>query len=257
MKRKYSWIPDIPDFRDFKLDNKMLKLVRKLPDSVDLRPYCSKIEDQETLGSCTGNAIVGALEYLENKVEKDISGNVIDLSRLFVYYNERWIENTIFEDSGAMIRDGIKSLAKWGVCTESLWPYNIDKFTEKPTNDCYTDAFSRRISLYARVRQDIKSIKRTLASGFPIIFGFSVYDSFESEEVSENGIMNMPTEDDTTLGGHAVLCVGYDDSIKRVIVRNSWGESWGQKGYFTMPYEYISNKYLASDLWVITSFKKS
>lgn len=253
MTRKFSWLPDVPDFRDFKVrGNFKLVPLKAVPTSIDLRPYCSAVEDQGELGSCTGNAIAGAIELLENKYSIDTNQGIFtDLSRLFIYYNERWIEGTVSEDSGASIRDGIKSLAKWGVCMESLWPYKEESFTTKPSDACYTDGALRKISMYARVTQITKSIRNVLASGYPIIFGFAVYSNFISDKVSNTGILDLPTRKDEFLGGHAVLCVGYNDKTSRVIVRNSWGSGWGQKGYFTMPYSYIVNNNLAADLWVV------
>lgn len=253
-KHKYNVIPDKPDSRDFNIrTTASFKLTAVLPKKVDLRVYCSSVEDQGDLGSCTGNAIVGAIEFLENKLHVLDGPNdtFVDLSRLFVYYNERVLENTTSEDAGASIRDGIKSLVKWGVCTESLWPYKVQAFANKPSSACYVDAANRKISVYARVSQNIKAIKTTIASGYPIIFGFIVYESFESDYVARTGIVRMPSKLEQPLGGHAVLCVGYDDSSGRVLVRNSWGNLWGQGGYFTMPYAYISDPNLACDFWVV------
>ena len=242
--KKYYWIPDVPDMRDHMMS---VAAPTTLPTKVDLRHLCSPIENQGQLGSCTGNAIVGAMEILENKNNEKF----IDLSRLFVYYNERFIEGTVKNDSGACIRDGIKALATYGVCTESLWPYKIDMFDDAPTKECFEDGLTRKIINYKRI-VDLQGMKECLAAGYPFIFGMSIYESFESPEVAVTGVVNIPVIGEKSLGCHAILAVGYDDSTKRFLIRNSWGSGWGQKGYFTIPYEYLNNRNLSDDFWMIT-----
>ena len=242
----YGWQPDLPDHRD----HPFLLGVHKpaaLPVRVDLRPECSPVEDQGALGSCTANALVGALEFLEKKQGQR---NATDLSRLFVYYNERVIENTVGQDAGAMLRDGIKALAKQGVCSEAKWPYAISKFKARPTPACFTEATKHKISSYQRL-QTIEDMRGCLAAGFPFVFGFTVYESFESSSVAKSGMLNMPKKSEKVLGGHAVCAVGYDDVRKRFTVRNSWGTDWGLRGYFTMPYEYVADRNLSDDFWTI------
>jgi C1A family cysteine protease len=173
-------------------------------------------------------------------------------SRLFIYYNERAIEHTTKSDSGAQIRDGIKSVNKQGVCPESEWDYNISKFTKKPSKNCYADALKDKVIQYASISQDLILLKSCLALGFPIVFGISVFDSFESDEVAKTGIVPMPQKSESSLEGHCIKSVGYDDSKERFIVKNSWGTSWGDKGYCYIPYEYVLNQGLASDFWKIT-----
>ena len=240
--RKYHWIPDLPDHRDKLYAHAAISI----PAKIDLRNICSTVENQANLGSCTGNALVGAMECLEN-IEKT---QFVDLSRLFVYYNERALEHTISQDAGALIRDGIKSLASTGVCTEALWPYDIAKFKKKPTAPCFKDATIRKISSYNRLTT-LGDMQNCLAAGFPFVFGFSVYESFEGPAVAKTGIVNMPTKDEKCLGGHAVLCVGYDNATKRFLVRNSWGNEWGMAGFFTIPYDYLTNRSLSDDFWTI------
>lgn len=242
--RKHGWVPDLPDHRDH-LFGALRAIPATLPPHVDLRPGCSPVEDQGDLGSCTANALAGAMEFLL-KTENAF----VDVSRLFIYYNERVIEHTTGSDSGAMLRDGIKALAKQGVCKEPLCPYDVAKFTQKPAARCYLEAKSRLITSYERL-STLAEMKACLAGGFPFVFGFTVYDSFESAAVAKSGVVNMPGKGEKVLGGHAVMAVGYDDATKRIIVRNSWGPAWGQEGYFTMPYDYMTNRNLSDDFWTI------
>lgn len=244
-KFTYGWVPDIPDQRDF-LYSAMLKVPPTLPHSVDLRPKCSDVEDQGNLGSCTANALAGALEFLDRKGKVSF----IDFSRLFIYYNERVIEHSVKYDSGAMIRDGIKTLAKQGACPETKWPYVVSKFTLKPTPACYKDALNHQITSYHRILT-LDEMRACLAGGFPFVFGFTVYESFETQRVAKTGVVNMPKSTEKVVGGHAVLGVGYDDKAKRFTVRNSWGKDWGKKGYFTMPYDYLASRNLSDDFWTI------
>jgi C1A family cysteine protease len=169
---------------------------------------------------------------------------------LFIYYNERALEGTVKSDAGATIRDGIKTLKNLGVCSEQRWPYIISKFSVKPGAACYKEALNRQITSYHRILT-LDDMRACLADGFPFVFGFTVYESFESQEVARTGTVQMPQTNERSLGGHAVLAVGYDDIQKRFIVRNSWGTGWGQKGYFTLPYGYLENRNLADDLWTI------
>lgn len=249
MTRKLAWKPDLPDFRDHLYET----TGTALPTSVDLSPFCSPVEDQGDLGSCTANALVGAVEFLENKNsgEFEVNGKFVDLSRLFVYYGERVLEGTTKEDSGAYIRDGVKVLAQKGVSTEALCPYNVAKFKNKPASKAYTDAKKRKIAEYIRITTGLQGIKENVAAGYPVAFGFTVYSSFMTQHVADTGIMPMPAKNEAVEGGHAVLVVGYDDAKNAVLVRNSWGPDWGLKGYFWMPYAYISNANLCDDFWTI------
>jgi C1A family cysteine protease len=244
-KNKYGWVPDLPDHRDF-LYSALLPVPPTLPRHADLRENCSKIEDQGNLGSCTANALAGALEFLEKKDKVKFA----DLSRLFIYYNERVMEHTIKSDSGAQIRDGIKTLAKQGVCGEKSWPYVITKFANKPPAACYKEAADHQILSYHRILT-LDEMRTCLAEGYPFVFGFTVYESFESRQVAKTGIVNLPQPIERVVGGHAVMAVGYDDNERRFTVRNSWGTRWGMKGYFTMPYAYVADRNLSDDFWTI------
>jgi C1A family cysteine protease len=248
---RYGWIPDIPDARDF-MFSAPEAVLRSMPASVDLRSQCPPVYDQGQLGSCTANAIGGAFEFMQLKEGlEDFMP-----SRLFIYYNERKIEGTVGEDSGAMIRDGIKSVNKIGVCLEDMWPYDIARFTEEPPAEAYTGAKAHQVTVYRRVLQRLQQMQGCLASGTPFVVGFSVYESFESEEVAKTGVVPMPARSEKLLGGHAVLAVGYDDVSQRFLVRNSWGPEWGMGGYFTMPYAYLTNPSLASDFWAVYAVEK-
>jgi C1A family cysteine protease len=252
LSSRYGWKPDLPDRRDLSYAAPA-EVLSALPPKVDLTAQCPPVYDQGQLGSCTANSIGGAFEFeLLKQGLQDFMP-----SRLFIYYNERVIENTVNNDNGAQIRDGIKSVSKQGVCSETLWPYIISEFAVKPYQSCYTAALSNIATSYHRVSRNINQMKGCIADGYPFVIGFTVYSGFESPEVAKTGKLNLPTNVESVVGGHAVLVVGYDDNndTGRFIVRNSWGPGWGLQGYFTMPYEYLLDANLSDDFWTIRLVK--
>jgi C1A family cysteine protease len=261
VKRKiarYGWKPDLPDQRDHSYAVPA-GIVQNIPPSQDLRAQCPAVYSQGDIGSCTANAIAAALEF--DMMKQGLPS--FTPSRLFIYYNERSIEGTVGSDSGAYIRDGIKSVADQGDCPESEWTYDgtaplpggvfapTAKAAMQPSPQCYADAVQHKAMSYQSVDQNLADMKGCLASGYPFIFGFTVYESFESQQVAQSGTVSMPGAGEASIGGHAVLAVGYDDSTNMFTVRNSWGPAWGDKGYFYMPYAYLLDNNLSDDFWTI------
>ncbi|MDY0743913.1 C1 family peptidase [Paucibacter sp. R3-3] len=246
---RFGWVPDLPDHRDHTFAAPVA-VQANLPPKVDLRPLCPPVVDQGQLGSCTANAIGNAHRF--DQIKQGAPKNFMP-SRLFIYYNERAMEGTVNSDSGAQIRDGIKSIAKLGVCDEADWPYVITKFKTKPPAPLFKKALANQALTYRRLTQNASQMKSCLASGYPFVFGFTVYESFESQVVAKSGVVQMPAASESVLGGHAVMAVGYDDKSQRFIVMNSWSTSWGQKGFFTIPYAYLIDTGLASDFWTIST----
>jgi len=248
--KRFGWTPDLPDHRDYVYAAPVTAL-KALPPSVDLRPQCPKVVyDQGQLGSCTANAIAAAIEFdmLRQKI------TAFTPSRLFIYFNERALEGTISQDSGAQIRDGVKCVNKLGAPPETMWPYNDSDpgpFQEKPSPAAYKEAEKHQLTCYKRVPRTLTQFKGCLASGFPFVLGFTVYESFESPTVAKSGDAPMPNPTEEVLGGHAVLAVGYDDDRQRFMCRNSWGKGWGKDGYFTLPYAYLLEHDLSDDFWTL------
>jgi C1A family cysteine protease len=210
------------------------------------------VYDQGNLGSCTANAIAAAIQF--ERMRQRLPRSTAIPSRLFVYYNERRIEGTVKSDSGAQIRDGIKSVASQGDCFESGpdgWPYDVTRFADEPPQSCYDAALHDRAVSYSRLSQNLDQMRACLATGYPFVFGFTVYSSFMGRRVARTGKLELPRADERVEGGHAVLAVGYDDKARRFLARNSWGPGWGRRGYFTIPYAYVLHAHLASDFWTI------
>lgn len=242
----FGWQRDLPDHRDhrFAADPGVLA---KLPKAVDLRTKLPKPYDQGHIGSCTANALAGAYQYLLKKEHR----KSFMPSRLFIYYNERMVERHVDQDSGAMLRDGIKVLNKWGACSEIDWPYDVEFFNVKPNTDCYASGKKHQLLKYERMSQDLDQLRGCLAQGLPFAFGFTVYSSFMTASVTRTGTAQLPSSGDTPKGGHAVLACGYDDAKQRFLIRNSWGPKWGLKGYFTLPYAYLLSPNLSADFWAL------
>lgn len=250
-RRGYGLLRDRHDPRDLLLhEHVRLAPVSALPPSVDLRTgghLGFDIYDQGDLGSCTANAIAAGL-----RLQAGAQGLAdLDPARLWIYYQERVIEGTVSEDAGAELRDGLKVVAQLGWPAEADWPYDVARFAEAPSAQSDTDASADLATKYMRVTTSTSSLKQALAAGLAVIVGFDVYASFESDPVAVSGTVPLPVPGEQLLGGHAVLCVGYDDGVKRFLCRNSWSEGWGAKGYFTMPYAYLGSPSYARDFWAI------
>jgi C1A family cysteine protease len=244
MNRRFGWRPDLPDRRD--TSRKLMAM--QLPESVDLRDSCpKKIFDQGTLGCCTACALSAAYEF---ELIKKGKGSHMP-SQLFIYYMERYIEDNIDKDSGAMMRTGMKVLAKYGACTDKLWPFKKKEFKTEPPLKCFQEAEKYQLLTYNRIGRSLAEMKECLASGHPFVFGFSIYDSLMTESVAKTGVVPLPLEGEELHGGHAVLAVGYSDADQRFIVRNSWGVKWGMDGYFTIPYDYLMDENLSSAFWMM------
>lgn len=250
-KHKYTLKRDKLDARDVRFTLPVKLLSKQMPVRVDLRDKYDKIYNQGSLGSCTANALAMAFDF--TRIKETLP--VLEPSRLFLYYNERMMENSVDRDDGAELRTGVKACAKIGNCAESMWPYHIDKFTVQPDASCYSSAGSNLVKKYMRIdNTKLSLLKGCLVDGFTFVCGISIYESFESDQVSSTGIVPLPDVSSEELyGGHAVTCVGYDDSKKVFIMRNSWGSDWGDKGHFYIPYIYLTNLDLAADFWTLRS----
>lgn len=241
MRRKYGYKPELTDHRD-----KLYRLIApsvSLPVAVDLRPSCPPIFDQEDLGACTASGLSTAVEFMDSKEGLPHTA----LSRLFIYFNERAMHGNIDRDSGSTLRDGVKSLTKYGVCPESVWPYQISQFDDVPTPEAYAEAESRKLVSYHRIL-NVQEMLRCLAEGFPFVFGLSVYESFESEDTKNTGVVVPPRPHERMIGGHCMCAVGYSMDDNFFIVANCWGSDWGQDGFCFIPFHYMET---ADDIWTL------
>lgn len=202
-----------------------------LPSKVDLRKYASPVKNQKNIGSCTSFAYGGSYELMRNEMAKGIYGNdEWDVSELFIYYNERDLGGHINQDSGAYMRDGCRALYKWGAGLELFWPYITSKFKIKPSWQAYFAGRWTRIKGYYKC-YNMDEVKLALSKGLPVNFGMTIYSNFYSYK---SGIYNKISGN--YVGGHALSCVGYDDEKQAFIVKNSWSEKWGDKGYIYVDY---------------------
>lgn len=243
-----GWRPDLPDPRDRIAGPELANA--QIPAAHDLRPLCPPVRDQGRLGSCTANASLEAMGFLYTKAGKKDP----NLSRLFCYYFSREDEGTPpDEDSGCQIRDVVKTLAKRGCCLESEWPYVDDgaAFAETPSMDAIEQAMEHQIRLYIRL-PSLRTIKASIAAGFPPIGGFSVPDNLMSDACAKTGIVQYPTAAEGFEGGHCVLFVGYDDAVERLTFQNSWSSAWGAKGFGFLPYRFVTDG-IATDFWTVRS----
>ena len=248
----YGAIRDARDRRDYRYSPAAAP--KKLPAEVDLRPLCPRVHEQGRLNTCTAQAVAGAFQFEQRRLGlKDFPP-----SRLFILYNTLAIMRV--KHIGASLRIALKAVATHGVCTEKVWPFSYTQaaMARKPTKRAYELAEHHKITRYERIVMGKRSrdeflrlMKCRLAEGFPFLFTFLVHESFESEHVKKTGIMPMPKRGERRKAWHGVMAVGYDDHNQRMLVRNSWGWSWGIKGYFWMPYEYISNPRVTSDFLTI------
>jgi C1A family cysteine protease len=217
-----------------------------LPGFVDLRGHLTPVEDQGDVGSCTANALAGALEYLEKRT----NGHEGRVSRLFIYWNERDFEDNTGEDHGAALSDGVKALKEDGACTEATWKYDKHLVFKKPRDEAYEEAADHTIDEAHRVKIDLHHMRHCLAEGYPFVFGLQIYDAFQDDGL--HGRIRTPDpETHGHCGAHAMLCVGYSDEDQVFLVRNSWGPRWGDRGYCYIPYDYMANPDYCHDAWTI------
>jgi C1A family cysteine protease len=223
-------VPSRPDERDYRYSQKKMEL----KESVDLRDGDSSIENQGPIGSCVGNAIVSAYELMVRKLYPE---KFIDLSRLFVYYNSRLFDDTLKEDSGTYIRDGLKAAARYGICSETLWPYIVDNFDKQPSPECYVDASQRLVTRY-EILYTLRDMLEVLNDGMPVVIGMYLYQGFTEMDIIRS-VVRLPRENESIVGAHAVVLVGYDLPGQMFLAQNSFGTDWGDNGYFWIPFEYI------------------
>jgi C1A family cysteine protease len=243
-----GYLPDPEDSRDYQYSSGRFQK-GKLPPKVDLREYMTEVEQQGELNSCTANAMAGAYEYLAMR-ELGESGQV---SRLFVYYNARAINDRTDQDKGTYLRNCIKVLRKYGTCRESTWPYEPEKVFEEPHETAYEEASNYLLKEARRVNIDLFEMKHCLAEGYPFAFGMRLYSGFKKAG-RNGGKVSLPDPDsEKSLGGHAMLCVGYSETDKVFLVRNSWGKEWGDEGYCYIPYDYMTNPEFTADCWMVVS----
>lgn len=250
MEMKYGFKPDLGDHRDLYYKPSLWNRLLSLVGDIDLRPQCPPIYNQLQESSCTANAICGMDEFVQMKEKLP---DTFQGSRNFLYWNERALHGETGVDNGAQLRDGMKVLNKYGVCPETTWKYGKDTLFAKPSAEVYAEALKHPSVTYMRLQQDVSHMKACLKEGYPFVFGFTVFPSFESQETAQTGIVKMPSKTEGgPIGGHAVMACGWLSRSNRFVIRNSWG-AWGlnQSGYCLMPAAYLANSDLASDFWTL------
>lgn len=245
VKRSLGWTPDTPDRRDYVFEPKNMT---RMPKEFDLRDRFFRCWQQGSLGSCTAQSVAAAVLFRDIY---DRDHDIVVPSRLFIYYATRSLEGTTKVDAGAQIRNAIKAVSHFGYPLESSWPYRTANFTKKPPVRLYKAAEKEKIRRYERVKRDLRHFKSLLTQGLPIVIGFSVYESIYQQKVTKTGFIPLPKGREKLDGGHAVLVVGYSDSKNALVIRNSWGTSWGEAGYGYLPYDYILDADLSDDFWVV------
>jgi C1A family cysteine protease len=254
-ENKYTWVKDnitdeLKAQRPWLTPKHITKKVKQNVNFVDLSTssYMPPVLDQGNLGTCAEFSSLSAFIYLARKQGLQIENM---LSPLFLYFNVRFKEGTVSSDSGSQLSDVMFCLKQQGVCNSSLWPYNINKFRDKPPTSCYADGKKHTLINFHKIHQTMENIKNTLIQGLTIVFGFVVYSSFESNYTLQTGKMVMPRKGEKILGGHAVEIVGFNDRTQFIKFKNSWGDKLGDKGYFYMPYSYVLNPNYCSDFYVM------
>ncbi len=226
------------------------RLMERLPRKVDLRPYMPPIYNQRYLNSCSAHAIAAALWY-EERVRHGNPRHPSP-SRLFIYFNERAIEGNLAHNGPVSLRTGYKTVARDGVCPERMWPYDVRRFRRTPPARLREIATEHKAIRYTRIRANLTDLRACLASRHPFTFGFNVHRTFKSALVKRTGVVPAPTRHDTSLGGHAMLAVGYLEDSRHFIARNSWGPLWGDQGYCYIPYHCFLDPDLAWDFWTVS-----
>lgn len=251
-----GWTPSIPDIRDY-LFTPPVEALRAVPEEVDLREsgLLADVMDQGALGSCTANGAAAIFKYALNKQGE--GSRMKMLSRLQVYYDERVILGTTAYDSGAAIRNIFQVLARNGAAHSRLWPYDISRFTERPPEQAYQDALNFQALEYARVTQSQGQFQGTLVSGYPIVFGCTLYESFTSGQTISTGVVRMPRVGEQIIGGHCMVIVGYKliNGALYFIVQNSWGTDVGDEGFFYIPAQYLLDPRITQDIWVLSKLE--
>lgn len=254
MTRKFGWIPDLPDIRDFKWQDINTAFTPTIvPNEIELnRDFMSPIEDQGSIGSCTAHAGMSIVEYMQRKA----FGRHIDGSRLFLYKTTRNLMG-VTGDTGAYLRDTIKALRMIGVPPEANYPYRTSDYDKEPTAFTYALASNYKAINYFRVdsygfsQTDIlASCKDKLTRGYPLMFGFTCFESLYSPQ-ADAGDIPFPSTQEAVIGGHAVAMIGFNNTKKAFRIRNSWGPSWGENGYGWLPYNYLLEG-LLDDIWGVT-----